>query len=111
MGEQHAAQFKAQVVRAALREEKTLAQLASAYEVHPTQISTWKTTALQELPQIFERRDRTATQIAAYEEQIEQLYAEIGRLTTQVAWLGKKGQRIPARSGWLWSSTAILSCR
>ena len=97
MGKQHSAQFKAQVVRAALREEKTLAQLASVYEVHPTQISTWKTTALQELPHIFERRDRTASQVAAYEEHIEQLYAEIGRLTTQVAWLEKKGGGVPAR--------------
>jgi transposase-like protein len=55
MGKHHTAQFKAQVVRAALREEKTLAQLASEYGVHPTQISTWKTTALQDLPQVFER--------------------------------------------------------
>jgi transposase-like protein len=90
MGQHHSAQFKAQVVRAALREEKTLAQLASEYGVHPTQISTWKTTALQELPQVFERRDRVADQVAAYEQQIEELYAEIGRLTTQVAWLEKK---------------------
>jgi len=89
MGKHHSAQFKAQVVRAALREEKTLAQLASEYEVHPTQISTWKTTALQELPQVFERRDRTADHLAAYEQQVEELYAEIGRLTTQVAWLKK----------------------
>jgi len=56
MGQHHSAQFKAQVVRAALREEKTLAQLASEYGVHPTQISTWKTTALAELPQVFERK-------------------------------------------------------
>jgi putative transposase len=90
MGQHHSAQFKAQVVRAALREEKTLAQLASAYGVHPTQISTWKTTALQELPRIFERRERTASQVATYEAQIEELYAEIGRLTTHVAGLGKK---------------------
>ena len=90
MGKHHTAQFKAQVVRAALREEKTLAQLASEYGVHPTQISTWKTTALQDLPQVFERRDRVASQVAAYEQQIEELYAEIGRLTTQVAWLEKK---------------------
>ncbi len=89
MGKHHSAQFKAQVVRAVLREEKTLAQLASEYEVHPTQISTWKTTALQELPQVFERRDRTADHLAAYEQQVEELYAEIGRLTTQVAWLKK----------------------
>jgi transposase-like protein len=42
MGTHHSAQFKAQVVRAALREEKTLAQMAGEYGVHPTQISTWK---------------------------------------------------------------------
>ena len=83
--------------RAALREEKTLAQLASEYGVHPTQISTWKTTALQELPQVFERRDRVADQVAAYEQQIEELYAEIGRLTTQVAWLEKKVGGTPPR--------------
>ncbi len=87
MGKHHAAQFKAQVVGVALREEKTLAQLASEYGVHPPQISTWKTTALAELPQVFERRDRTADHLVAYEQQVEELYAEIGRLTPQVAWL------------------------
>ena len=97
MGKQHSAQFKAQVVRAALRDEKTLAQLASEYGIHPTQISTWKTTALQELPHLFERGERTASQVAAYEEQVEQLYAEIGRLTTQVAWLEKKVGDISTR--------------
>jgi len=97
MGKHHSAQFKAQVVRAALREEKTLAQLASEYEVHPTQISTWKTTALQELPHLFERGERTASQVAAYEQQMQGLYAEIGRLTTQVAWLGKKVGGVSAR--------------
>jgi transposase-like protein len=99
MGKHHSAQFKAQVVRAALREEKTLAQLASEYEVHPTQISTWKTTALQELPQVFERRDRAADHLAAYEQQVEELYAEIGRLTTQVAWLKKTRTANPTQDG------------
>ena len=96
MGQHHSAQFKAQVVRAALREEKTLAQLASEYGVHPTQISTWKTTALAELPQVFERRDRVARQATADAAHIEELYAEIGRLTTQVGWLKKKCGLAPA---------------
>ena len=38
---------------------------------------------------MFARRDRAADHLAAYEQQVEELYAEIGRLTTQVAWLKK----------------------
>src|SRR5437763_1962522 len=67
-----------------------LAHLAGGYGVHPTQVSTWKTRALQGWPQVVARRERTARQVAAYEQQIPELYAEIGRPTTQVAWMGKK---------------------
>jgi transposase len=99
MGQHHSAQFKAQVVRAALREEKTLNQLATEYGLHPTQISTWKTTALQELPRLFERRDQMASQADGYEQQMEELYAQIGRLSTQLAWLKKKSGLEPPTNG------------
>ena len=69
---QRNAQFKAQVVRAALREDKTLAHRASAYGVHPTQISTWNlepgtwtTPAVAEVPRLFERRQRAVSAAAA----------------------------------------------
>ena len=39
---QHSAEFKAQVAKVALAGDKTLAELASEYGVHPTMISTWK---------------------------------------------------------------------
>jgi len=38
----HSAEFKAQVAKVALAGDKTLAELASEYGVHPTMISTWK---------------------------------------------------------------------
>jgi putative transposase len=92
MRKRHSAAFKAQVVQEVLKEEKTIAQIASEYGVHPTQISTWKAAALKGLPSLFEREKADADQRAqkeAQERQLQELYAQIGRLTTQVAWLKK----------------------
>ena len=50
------AEFKARVVRAALREDKTLAQLAKEYQVHPSQITEWKRQALEALPEVFSKK-------------------------------------------------------
>ena len=90
MRKQYSAAFKAKVVRELLKEEKTLAQLASEYEVHPTQLKNWRAIALEGLPGLFEKQDSTAEVRAAYEQQLTDLYAEIGKLTTQVNWLKKK---------------------
>ena len=84
--------FKAQVVRELLKEELTLAQIATKFSVHPTQLSQWKATAIRRLPDLFidEHKTLHATK-AAHEQQLTDLYAEIGKLTTQLAWLKKKG--------------------
>jgi transposase len=84
------ASFKAQVVQELFKEDKTIAQIAAEYEVHPTQLNKWKSTALAGLPGLFEEKDSLAVLKASHEEQQNKLYAEIGRLTTQVAWLKKK---------------------
>jgi len=92
MRKQYTAAFKAKLVQELLKEEKTLAQIASDYEVHPTQLKKWRTTALEGLSSLFERQDSTAELKEAYEKQLTELYAEIGKLTTQVTWLKKKCQ-------------------
>jgi transposase len=82
--------FKAQVVRELLTEEKTLAQVAAEYGVHPTQLIKWRSTALDGLPSLFARQDSTLALRTDYEARLATLYEEIGRLTTQVAWLKRK---------------------
>jgi transposase len=82
--------FKAQVVLELLKEEKTIAQLSSEHGVHATVLREWKVIALKGLASLFERRDKSVEQSAAHDKQVEELYAEIGRLTTQVNWLKKK---------------------
>jgi transposase-like protein len=92
MRKQYSAAFKAKVVQELLKEEKTLAQIASEYEVHPTQLKNWRAIALEGLSSLFERQESTVALQAAHEQQLSDLYAEIGKLTTQVNWLKKKLQ-------------------
>jgi transposase len=87
---QYTAAFKAQVVQEILKEEKSIAQLASEYSVHPTQLNQWKATALAGLASLFERHDSAGALKAEYEEKLTEAYAEVGRLTTQMTWLKKK---------------------
>ena len=90
MKKSYTASFKAQVVLELLKETKTIGQLASEHGVHTTVLRDWKHAAIKGLPDVFENRDSWTAARAAYERQIEDLYAEIGRLTTHVAFLKKK---------------------
>ena len=82
--------FKAQVVLELLKEEKSLSQLAGEYQIHPNVLREWRTAAVSNLPSLFERGDDVAKLRARYEQQLEELYGQIGRLTTQLAWVKKK---------------------
>lgn len=84
----HSAQFKVKVALEALREVKSLSELASEYEVHPNQIRKWKKQVIEELPAIFsQRRKHNAQDEDALK---ARLYQEIGQLKVELDWLKKK---------------------
>ena len=86
----YTAAFKAQVALDLLKEEKTLAQISAEYGVHANVLRDWRTQALKGLPTIFDRRDDIAALKTTHTQQVDELFAEIGRLTTQLTWLKKK---------------------
>jgi transposase len=84
----HNAAFKAKVALAAIKGDKTVAQLASLYKVHPTQIAQWKKQLLESLPQIFSCRGQNDQK--DQELLTAQLYQQIGQLKVELDWLKKK---------------------
>jgi putative transposase len=87
---QYSSALKAKIVVEALRETKTIAELASEHQIHPNLIAKWKRDALDGLPSFFERSRQQNQKEQEQQEKIDELYQEIGRLTTQVNWLKKK---------------------
>jgi transposase len=90
MRKTYSGQFKSKAVLEILKENKTISQLASELEVHPNQLLNWKRQALEELAESLEDGRRKGGKEKQLNDQIQELYAEIGELTTKLNWLKKK---------------------
>ena len=78
--------FKAKVAFESLKEDRTIAELASEFKVHPNQISQWKKHLQEHIPDLFTSsygRDEN-------EAIISRLYEEIGRLKVDLDYLKKR---------------------
>lgn len=85
---QYSNDFKFKVALEAIKGVKTISQLGSTYNLHPTQIGNWKKQLLREGSAVFTRpnsrtkRDRESKET--------ELYEQIGRLKMELEWLKKK---------------------
>ena len=82
------AAIKAKVAIEAIKGQRTINEIASAYEVHPNQVTQWKKQAMGQLPEIFSNGRVRAD--SADEELRNQLYQQIGQLKCELDWLKKK---------------------
>lgn len=81
-------EFMAKVALAAMREDASVAELSSKYEVHRTQIGSWRKRAMNGLADIFRGKQDEANR--EREKLIEDLYCQIGQLKVENDWLKKK---------------------
>ena len=86
---QFQASFKSRVVLEAFKEQQTLSELASKFEIHPNQISNWKKQARELMPELFKKGTLKKTE-AKHEELTDRLYKRIGQLEVELDWLKKK---------------------
>jgi transposase len=85
----HNAGFKAKVALAAIRGDRTIAELASEFGVHPNQIYNWKKQLLDGAASVFEGGG-AAAEGAASEVQIDVLYRQIGQLKVENDFLARR---------------------
>ena len=79
--------FKKKVVLESLKEQSTIEVLSKKYELHPTQISTWKAEAIANFEEVF-KGDKSTKQ--APEVDVDKLYSRIGQLNMEVDFLKKR---------------------
>ena len=85
--------FKARVALEAIKEEKTIADIANQYEVHPNQVSAWKREALSKMPDLFQdgRKKQKSKKPNITRDDI---FKEVGVLKVENEFLKKKYRQL-----------------
>ncbi len=80
-------EFKAKVALEALKEEKTIAELASEYKVYATQVTAWRKQLKESAVGVF--GNPRSKELKEHQELAERLYKNIGQLQVESDWMKK----------------------
>ena len=86
---------KATIVIELIREQETIAQIASKYDVNPKTLYAWRKDFLENAAKAFEGSSQK--QQSDRDKEVETLYQQIGQLQVEVNWLKKKSAAIKSR--------------
>lgn len=99
---QYSPQFKAKVALEALRGEKTISELASQFELHPTMINNWKRLLLEEATTLFEKGSAASQTNEIQQSQIDELYRQIGKLKVERDFLVNRSTQLGLKNEKPW---------
>ena len=91
----HSAKEKSKIVLETLKEDKTIAQIGSEYNVHPRNIQYWRKKFLENVEVVFDKEQivrQYKEELKDKSSEIDELHRQIGELTAQLNWAKKKSR-------------------
>ena len=91
---QYRAEFKAKVALAAIRGEKTIAELGAQYELYPAQVNTWKRELLENASELFDKGKSASKAKSDRKAENDELYRQIGKLKVERDFLAERSEQL-----------------
>lgn len=87
-------EFKSKVALEAMREQQTLAEIASKYKLHQNQVSIWKKEVIDSMSLLFKDKRQKDDSLKKAKDEINELHCVVGQLTMERNWLKKKSMEL-----------------
>ena len=91
---QYSPEFKAKVALAAIRGDKTIAQIGAQYGLHPAQVNTWKRELLENASELFDKGKSASKAKTEAKAENDELYRQIGKLKVERDFLAERSAQL-----------------
>ena len=91
---QYSPEFKAKVALAAIKGDKTIAEIGAQYELYPAQVNTWKRELLENASELFDKGKSADKAKADTKAENDELYRQIGKLKVERDFLAERSAQL-----------------